>query len=125
MGRIEPDALILLQDGNLRHHIVLTALAFQHRHPYHIQLPPSGFQTADVLAVAGELIGIGAATVSALPVNRTSLATDPTGTADGPSKLGRDFLLQKLLEDQDHPVDDDLLHLGLDGLENRSSLLSL
>jgi len=52
---------------------VLTALAFQHRHPYHIQVPPSGFQTADVLAVAGELIGIGAATVSALPVNRTSL----------------------------------------------------
>src|SRR6266702_3048835 len=65
LRRIEPVALILLQDGKLRHHVVLTALACQHRHPYHIQVPPSGFQTAAVMAVAGELIGIARATVGA------------------------------------------------------------
>jgi hypothetical protein len=53
------------------------------------------------------------------------LATDPTWKWDGASKLGLDFLLQKLLEYLSHPVDDGLLHLGLNGLENRSKLLSL
>ena len=77
------------------------------------------------MAVAGELVGVSAATLGTLPVDRTSLATDPTGTALGPSKLGCDFLLRKLLEHQGHPVDDDLLHLGLYGLKYRSTLLCL
>ena len=77
------------------------------------------------MAVADELVGIAAATVSALPVNRTCLATDPTRTALRPSQLGRDFLLQKLLEDHGHPIDDDLLHLAFNGLENRSTFLCL
>jgi hypothetical protein len=125
MGRIEPEALILLQDGKLCHHIVLTALTFQHGHPHHVQMPPSGFQTAAVMAVACELVGIGAATVGAPPVNRTSLATHLPWTSLGWSEFGSDFLLQKLLEYSRHPVDDDLLHLGLNRLENRSTLLSL
>src|SRR5438132_8742997 len=125
MWRIEPETLILLQDGKLRHHIVLTALAFQHRHPQRIQVPPSSFQTATVMAITDELVGIGAATVGTLPVDRTRLATHRTWTALRPSQLDRDFLLQKLLEHLGHPVDDDLLHLGFNGLENRSTLLSL
>src|SRR6266699_1876697 len=63
MWRIEPEAPILLQVGKLRSHIVLTALTFQHGHPHRVQVSPSGFQTAKVSAVAGELVGIGAATV--------------------------------------------------------------
>ena len=47
------------------------------------------------------------------------------GTADVASQLGRDFLLQKLLEDHGHAIDDDLLHLAFNGLENRSTLLCL
>jgi hypothetical protein len=77
------------------------------------------------MAIADELVGIATATVGALPVDRTPLATDPTWTALGPSMLGRDFLFQKLLEYYGHPVDDDLPHLGLNRLENRSTLLSL
>ena len=77
------------------------------------------------MAVAGELVGIGAATVGTLPVDRTSLATHLAGTALGSSKLGLDFLLQKLLEHLGHPVDDDLLHLGFNSLKNRSPLLCL
>ena len=112
MGRIEPEALILLQDGKLRHHIVLTALAFQHGHPQRVQVAPSGFQTAAVMAVAGELVGIAAATVGRLSVDGTSLATYPPWTALRASELGRDFLLQKLLEHLGHPVDDERLASG-------------
>ena len=112
MGRIEPEALILLQDGKLYHHIVLTALTFQHGHPHRIQVPPSGFQTAAVMAVTGELIGIGAATMATLPVDGTGLATHATRTADGASQLGRDFLLQELLQHLGHPVNDERLAFG-------------
>jgi len=77
------------------------------------------------MAIAGELVGIAAATAGTLPVDRTRLATHPTWTALRPSQLGRDFLLQKLLEHLGHPVDDDLLHLGFKGLEYRSTLLAL
>jgi hypothetical protein len=77
------------------------------------------------MAITGELVRIGAATVGALPVNRTSLAAYPTGTSLHASELGRNFLLQKLLEDLGHSFNDDLLHLRLNGLENRSTLLSL
>jgi hypothetical protein len=125
MWRIEPETLILLQDGKLLYHIVLTSLAFKHGYPQRVQVPPSGFQTATVMAVAGELVSIGAATVGTLPVNRTRLTTHPTWTAFRPSQLDGDFLLQKLLEYLGHPVDDDPLHLGFNGLENRSALLSL
>jgi hypothetical protein len=125
MWCIEPETLILLQDGKLRHHIVLTALAFQHGHPQRIQVPPSRFQTATVMAVTDELVGIGAATVGTLPVDRTRLTTDPTGTSLRASKLDRDFLLQKLLEYLGHPVDDNLLRLGFNGPENLSTLLCL
>ncbi len=64
LGCIEPEALILLQDSKLRHHIVLTALAFQHGHAQHVHLPPSGFQTAPVMAIASELVSIAAKFVS-------------------------------------------------------------
>jgi hypothetical protein len=77
------------------------------------------------MAVAGELVGIGAATVGTVPVDGTSLATHLAWTADGASKLGCDFLLQKLLQHLGHPINDDLLHLGFTSLENRSTLLSL
>ncbi len=77
------------------------------------------------MTVAGELVGIGAATVGTLPVDRTRLVTHPTRTADGASELGRDFLLQKLLEHLGHPIDNDLLHLALNRLKNRSTLLCL
>ncbi len=69
LWRIQPETPILLQDGKLCHHIVLAALAFQHRHPHHVQVPPSGFQTAAIMAVAGELVGISAATVGIVPVD--------------------------------------------------------
>ena len=59
-----------------------------------------------------------------MPVNWMRL-TAQAWTANGASQFGRDFLLQKLLEHLGHPVDDDLLHLGFNGLENRSTLLSL
>ena len=101
MGRIEPKTLILLQDGKLRHHIVFTALTFQHGHPQRIQVSPCGFQAAAVMAVARKLVGIGAATMATLPVDRTRLATDPTGTALGPLQLDGHFLLQKLPIGQD------------------------
>ena len=77
------------------------------------------------MVIASELVGIGTATVGALPVDGTRLATDPTGTSLRPSQLGRDFLFQKLLEHLGHPLDDDLLHLGFNGLEDRFSLRSL
>lgn len=77
------------------------------------------------MAVTAELVGIAAATVGTPPVDRTGLTTDPTWASLGASKLSCDFLLQKLLEHLGHPVDDDLLHLRLNGLENRSPLLSL
>src|SRR5258706_9477465 len=125
MRRIEPETLILLQDSKLRHHIVLTALAFQHRHPQRIQVPPSRFQTPTVMAVTDELVGIGTATVGTLPVDRTRLATHLTWTALRPSQLDRDFLLQKLLEYLGHPVDDHPLHLAFNGLQNRFPLLCL
>src|ERR1700730_10258157 len=98
MGRIEPEPLILLQDDKLRYYVVLTALAFQHGHLHYAQVSPSGFQTTKVSAVAGELVGIAAATVGRLSVDGTRLATDPTGTSLGSAEFGRDFLLQKLLE---------------------------
>jgi hypothetical protein len=60
-----------------------------------------------------------------LSVDGTRLATDPAGTSDGPSELGRDFLLQKLLQYLGYPVDDDLLHLGFNGLHNPSTILCL
>ena len=75
------------------------------------------------MAVTGKLVGIGAPTVGTLPVNGTRLATHLAWTSLRPSKLDRDFLLQKLLEDLGHPVDDDLLHLDFHCLENRSTLL--
>jgi hypothetical protein len=77
------------------------------------------------MAIADELVGIGAATEATLPVDRTGLATDPTGTAPGASQPGRDFLLQTLLEHLGHPINANLLHLGFNGLQNRFSLLSL
>jgi len=77
------------------------------------------------MAVTDELVGIGAATVGTLPVDRTRLTTHPTWTSLRTSKLDRDFLLQKLLEYLGHPVDDNLLHLGFNGLENLSTLLCL
>ena len=125
MGRIEPEALILLQDGKVRHHVVFTALTFQHGHLHRVQVSPSGFQTAAVMAVAGELVGIGATTVRTLPVDQTRLTRDPPWTTLRASQLAGDFLLEKLLQHLGHPVDDDLLHLAFHGLENRSTFLSL
>lgn len=125
MGRIEPETLILLQDSKLRHHIVLTALAFQHRHLQRVQVPPSRFQAAPVMAIAGELVGIAAPTGGTLPVDQTRLATHRTGTALRASQLDGDFLLQKLLEHLGHSFDDHLLHLAFNGLQNGAALRCL
>jgi hypothetical protein len=46
----QPEALILVQDGKLCHQIMLTLLTFQHRHPHHVQVPPSSFHTAAIMA---------------------------------------------------------------------------
>ncbi len=125
LRRIEPETLVLISDGELRHHIVLTPLAFHHGHTQAIQVPPARLQRAAILPIAGALVGILAPTVCTLLINRPRLATDPTRTADGATKLGRDFLLQKRLQDEGHPVDDALLDLAFNGLENRFSLLCL
>ncbi len=83
------------------------------------------FQIATIMTIAGELIGIGAATGGTLPVDRTRLTTHPTWTSLRSSQLDRDFLLQTLLEYLGHPVDDGLLYLRFNSLENRSPLFSL
>ncbi len=80
---------------------------------------------APVMSVARELVGITRSTEHTAPIDRTNLSAHPAWTALRASQFGRDFLLQKLLEDECHPFNDDLLHLSLNGLENRSPLLSL
>ena len=114
MGCIEPKTLILLQDGKLRHHIVFTSLAFQHRHPQRVQMPPSGFQTAAVMAVVGELVGIGAATMAPCQSIGRAWLLIRRGCGLRASELGRDFLLQKRAFAPGHPVDDERLASGFE-----------
>ena len=125
MWRIEPETLLLLQDGKLRHHIVFTSLAFQHRHPQRVQMPPSGFQTAAVMAVVGELVGIGAATMAPCQsIGRAWLRSDVDAGFGRPSLVVTSCSRNAL----SHLVTPSMMrgsHLGLNGPENRSTLLSL
>ncbi len=55
----------------MRDHIVLAALAFQHRHAQRAQVPPSRLQRALVMTIAGELVRI-------TRVAKASLDIDPS-----------------------------------------------
>jgi len=52
---------------------VLTALALHHRYAQFVQMPPARLQTAPVMAIAGELVGIAAAIVGTLPIEMKGL----------------------------------------------------
>ena|GEM_PF-6377489 len=55
--QIQPKTLELLQDREGADHIMPTLLAFQHGHLQVFQMPPSRLQIAQVLPIAGKLIG--------------------------------------------------------------------
>src|SRR5690348_2308806 len=63
--------------------IVLTVLAFHHRHMQRVQMPPAGLQAAPVMAVSSELVRISRATECTAPIDHTWLAAHPAGTTFG------------------------------------------
>src|SRR5260370_13832247 len=76
--QIQPEALELLQDREGTNYIMLTLLAFQHRHLQVFQMTPACFQIPAVMPIAGKLIGILTSAVSTLPINGTLCAAHLT-----------------------------------------------
>src|SRR5207302_515890 len=61
--QIEPEALIFLQDRKVADHIMATLLTFQHRHPQLLDAAPARLQTATIMPIPCEVLGILATTL--------------------------------------------------------------
>src|SRR5260370_445705 len=74
LRQIHPKSLILLNNGIIADHIMLTALTFQHGHMQVFNDSPACLQLTPIMAISDELVGITAPTMLAFPVDGSLLA---------------------------------------------------
>lgn len=75
--QIHPKPVVLFQNGEVVHPIVLALVTFDHRHTQLIQMSPACFPTPAAMTIPGEEVGIGASPGATRPINRTGFRTDP------------------------------------------------
>ena len=86
--QIQPEALIFLQDREVADHIMATLLTFQQRHPQTLNAAPARLQTAPIMPIPRELLGISAATLPTHPVTDVRLPADMAHRSLLASQLG-------------------------------------
>jgi hypothetical protein len=92
---IQPKALKLLQDREVRNHIVLTVLAFQHGHLQIIEMTPACFQAPTVMPITRKLVGIRASALPTVPINLACLRTHPSWFSFLPAQFRRHLFFEK------------------------------
>src|SRR5256884_3974164 len=119
LRQIHPKSLILLNNGIIADHIMLTALTFQHGHMQVFNDSPACLQLTPIMAIPDELVGITAPTMLAFPVDGSLLALGLPWLAFLSSQLGCHLRFHHLSHHLSNCLLSHFLHVALDLLQDR------